>query len=343
MKRRIAAAVVAIVLAGTTVAAYAGYTAWRSLDAPLTVPAGGHVVEIPRGTPFTVVADRLHADGVLPRPKVLAWYARVSGQAGRVRAGEYRLDPGLTPRGLLDQLVAGRVLLHAITLVEGWTFAQVRAAIAAHDAVEHTLDDETPEEIMAALGEPGTHPEGQFFPDTYRFPRGTTDLALLAQAHEAMRERLAAAWEARVPGLPFDDPYAALTLASIVEKETSVDAERARIAGVFVKRLRVGMRLQSDPTVIYGLSAAFDGDLRTRDLQADAPYNTYTRAGLPPTPIAMPGEASLRAAVAPEEGDALYFVATGEGGRHHFSATLAEHQRAVERYLARLRQSKDTP
>jgi UPF0755 protein len=337
---RLAAGVAAAALAA---AAVAGYAAWRSLDAPLAVPAAGHVVEIPRGTPFAAVADRLHAAGVLARPRVLSWYARLTGHAARVRAGEYRLEPGLTPRGLLDRLVAGRVLLHAITLVEGWTFAQVRAALAANDALTQTLAEATPEEIMAALGAPGTHPEGQFFPDTYRFPRGTTDLALLAQAHAAMRERLAEAWEARAPGLPYDDPYAALTLASIVEKETSVDAERARVAGVFVRRLRLGMRLQSDPTVIYGLSATFDGDLRTRDLKADAPYNTYTRAGLPPTPIAMPGAASLRAAVAPEEGDALYFVATGEGGAHHFSATLAEHERAVERYLARLRETRDRP
>jgi UPF0755 protein len=189
---------------------------------------------------------------------------------------------------------------------------------------------------MAALGAPEANPEGLFFPDTYRFARGTRDLAILEQAYGAMRARLETAWAARSSGLPFDTPYQALILASMIEKETSVEAERARIGGVFVRRLRIGMRLQSDPTVIYGMGAGFDGDLRVADLQRDTPYNTYTRAGLPPTPIAAPGAGSLQAAVQPEEGDALYFVATGDGG-HHFSATLAEHQQAVERYLMSLR------
>jgi UPF0755 protein len=188
---------------------------------------------------------------------------------------------------------------------------------------------------MAALGASESSPEGLFFPDTYRFARGTRDLAILAQAHAAMRSQLESAWGARASGLPFDTPYEALVLASLVEKETRIDAERSRISGVFVRRLRLGMRLQSDPTVIYGLGASFDGDLRTADLLTDTPYNTYTRAGLPPTPIAMPGAASLLAAVQPDQGDALFFVATGDGG-HYFSATLAEHQRAVQRYLQRL-------
>jgi UPF0755 protein len=288
------------------------------------------------------VALRLHAQGHLPQQRALRLYARLAGLAERVKAGEYLLEPGLTARGLVDELVAGRVLLHAVTFVEGWSFPQVLDALAAHPAVAHTLESSTPQQVMERLGHPGADPEGRFFPDTYLFERGTRDVEILARAHATMSEQLASAWAARAPGLPFDDAYAALTLASIVERETGMDSERARIAGVFVKRLRLGMRLQSDPTVIYGLGADFDGDLRARDLESDTAYNTYTRTGLPPTPIAMPGAASLRAAVQPEEGEALYFVATGDGG-HHFSATLAEHERAVARYLRRLREGAQPP
>jgi UPF0755 protein len=336
MSRKSRVALALLLLCGVLGAAAAVLLAgWRTLDEPLALPADGYVLDIASGTPFAGIVRQLHGDGLLEWREPLLWYARYTGLASKVKAGEYLLAPALTPRGLLDQLVAGRVRLHAVTFVEGWTFAQMLAALAAHPAVAHTVADDAPAAIMTTLGAKESSPEGLFFPDTYHFARGTTDVAILTQAHAAMRARLESAWAEREPGLPFDTPYEALVLASLIEKETSMDAERTRIGGVLVKRLRIGMRLQSDPTVIYGLGSGFDGDLRSADLLNDTPFNTYTRAGLPPTPIAMPGAGSLHAAVQPEETDALYFVATGDGG-HHFSATLAEHQRAVARYLRRL-------
>jgi UPF0755 protein len=267
---------------------------------------------------------------------VLALYARFSGDATRIRAGEYLLTPGLTSLTLLDKLVAGEVVLHQVTVVEGSRFADMLAALRAHPAiVASTLDGDA---IMAALGAPGVHPEGQFFPDTYRFERGTPELEVLRSAHAALVTRLDAAWRNRDPAIALRSEYDALVLASIIEKETALAAERPLIAGVFHRRLARNMRLQTDPTVIYGLGAAFDGNLRRRDLDTDGPYNTYTRAGLPPTPIALPGQGSLEAAVSPDSGDAIYFVATGRGdGSHYFSATFEEHQRAVGEYLRQLR------
>jgi UPF0755 protein len=255
-----------------------------------------------------------------------------------LKAGEYDLQPGLTPRGLLALLSSGQVLLHSITFIEGSTFADVRNALVANDAVRNDNGSRSDADIMRALGEPELHPEGQFFPDTYRFPRGTTDLELLTIAHRRLQDELRKAWEHRAPALPFASSYEALTLASIVEKETALERERAQIAGVFVERLRRGMRLQTDPTVIYGMGVAYDGNIRRTDLSRDTPYNTYTRPGLPPTPIALPGLASLQAAVQPDVSGALFFVATGAGdGSHFFSKTLAEHNSAVKRYLRELR------
>ena len=340
MKRRVAVLLIVVVLLSVAAAGSIGAVGYRSLDRPLRLESEGYVLDIAPGRSFRAVVRELNEAHVLEWELPIRWYARLSGDASHVRAGEYLLAPGLTPRTLLDQLVAGRVLLHAVTFVEGWTFAQMLDVLAANEAVAHTLMDTSPAAIMARISGDERHPEGRFFPDTYRFPRGTTDLDILAQAHGSMSAQLAAAWADRAQDLPFTTPDEALVLASIIERETSLDDERARIAGVFVNRLRRGMRLQSDPTVIYGLGATFDGNLRRADLTADSPYNTYTRAGLPPTPIAMPGAASLRAAVQPQETDALYFVATGTGG-HVFSATLAEHQRALARYLATLRGSDE--
>ncbi len=235
---------------------------------------------------------------------------------------------------MLDRIVAGRVIQYPLTIVEGWTFRQLRQALAAHPQLTQTLAGLSDAEIMARLGRPGAHPEGWFLPDTYHFPKGFTDEAFLRRALTAMEQRLTQVWERRAPDTPLNDPYQALVLASIIEKETGVAAERAEIAGVFARRLRLGMRLQTDPTVIYGLGEAFDGNLRRRDLEADTPYNTYTRPGLPPTPIALPGLAALEAAAQPAAGDALYFVADGQGG-HVFSRTLEEHHRAVRRYQQR--------
>jgi UPF0755 protein len=305
---------------------------------PITALAAPTTVEVAPGEGLAAVAQKLAAQGIIERPRLWALFGRYEGKATRLRAGEYTLEPGLSPAGVLDLLVNGRVVLHAITIVEGWTFAQALAAVRAAPVVRRTLDDATPEQIMSKLGSDGVHPEGQLFPDTYLVARGTTDAGVLQLAHDRLQKELADAWAQRLDDVPLDDPYQALILASIVEKETGAPEERARIAGVFVNRLRLGMRLQTDPTVIYGIGERFDGDIRTRDLRTDTPYNTYTRAGLPPTPIALVGREALRAATRPLATDDLFFVATGLGdGRHVFSKTYAEHNRAVAQMLARQR------
>jgi UPF0755 protein len=324
--------VLAAVIAGG--AAFADL-AWRSLRAELPIPAEGAWLEVSSGTPLRRVTAELAQRNLLEHPLLLDVYARWRGDATRIRAGEYQLLPGLTPRSLVDKLVSGQVYLHQLTIVEGWRFADLLAAIRTHTAIRAGSLDGA--QIMAELGEPGLHPEGEFFPDTYFFPRGTTDLELLRTAHQAMRDHLAKAWDARDQGTQLREPYEALILASIIEKETALPTERKLISGVFQQRLKRGMRLQTDPTVIYGIGETYDGNLRRQDLERDTPYNTYTRAGLPPTPIALPGNASLEAAVQPQATDALYFVATGRGdGSHTFSATLEEHDRAVRDYLRRL-------
>src|SRR6478752_6650971 len=319
------------------IAGAAGFAdfAWRSLHAQLPIPAEGTWLEVSSGTPLRRVTTELAQRSLLGHPLLLDVYARWRGDATRIRAGEYQLLPGLTPLSLVDKLVSGQVYLHQLTIVEGWRFADLLAAIRAHAAIRAGSLDGA--QIMAELGDPGVHPEGEFFPDTYFFPRGTTDLELLRTAHQAMRDHLAKAWDARDQGTQLREPYEALILASIIEKETALPTERKLISGVFQQRLKRGMRLQTDPTVIYGIGETYDGNLRRQDLERDTPYNTYTRAGLPPTPIALPGNASLEAAVQPQATDALYFVATGRGdGSHTFSATLEEHDRAVRDYLRRL-------
>jgi UPF0755 protein len=251
------------------------------------------------------------------------------------RAGEYRLERGSRPREVLALLASGRVIQYRMTLVEGWTFRQVADLLEANEVLRHRVDLSDPGRWPDVLAELGLeHPEGWFLPETYVFVRGDSDLDLLRRAHRAMQEALDAAWRSRDIGSPLADPYELLILASIIEKETAVEAERREIAGVFVRRLQRGMRLQTDPTVIYGLGETFDGDIRRRDLEADTPYNTYTRHGLPPTPIAMPGRASLLAAAQPAEGDSLYFVADGNGG-HTFSDTLEEHEAAVRKLITK--------
>lgn len=262
----------------------------------------------------------------------LRLWARLSHRARAIRAGEYALQPGTTPIGLLALLSSNDVILHRLTIVDGWRFTQAWQAVVDAPALRHTLLPTTPAgDVMAAIGEPGEPAEGQFYPDTYSFPRGETDVALLRRAHAEMQRHLQAAWTARAPDLPLTDAAQALVLASIVQKETARPDELARVAGVFVRRLRLGMRLQTDPTVIYGLGTSFDGNLTKRQLQADTPYNTYTRAGLPPTPICLPGAAALDAAVHPADGAALYFVARGDG-THVFSDTLAQQNANVRRY-----------
>ena len=298
---------------------------------PLPIAEQGYRYIIPPGTSLNRFADELHQAGIMPHPAYLRWMGRLEGKAQSIKAGEYLFAPGITPPQLLDQVVTGAVMEHTITVVEGWTFAQLIDALRQNDAIEHVLNGLNDDQIMARLGHPDQHPEGRFMPDTYHFPRGMTDLAFLHRAYQAMEERLKDEWEKRDQGLPYETPYQALIMASIIEKETALPEERPEIAGVFVRRLTKGMRLQTDPTVIYGLGDRFDGNLRRKDLVSDSPYNTYMHAGLPPTPIALPGLASIHAAMHPAPGDAIYFVSRGDGS-HVFSATLEAHNEAVRRY-----------
>lgn len=309
----------------------AGTAAWRWYFNP--VVGGTHAVDVDvmPGAPLRQVALDLHQQGTLPQPLDLVWLARLRGDTHAIRAGEYLVSPGTTVAGLLDLLKSGKVVLHALTLVDGWTFAQVMQAVADDPALRHTLAGQGPAAVMAALGHPGESPEGRFYPDTYQFPKGTSDVAFLQRAYRDMQTHLENAWQKRAPDLPYGSPYQALILASIVQKETAQPAERAEIAGVFVRRLQKGMRLQSDPTVIYGLGSAYTGKITYKDLRTDTPYNTYTRNGLPPTAICMPSLASIEAALHPAAGTALYFVARGDG-THQFSATLAEQNAAVQKY-----------
>jgi UPF0755 protein len=300
-------------------------------QAPLAISEAGLVYEISPGTSLKQLAYDLQQRGITTHPQYLMWLGRELDLARRLQAGEYQLVPGMTPENLLRKLAGGEVIQHAITLIEGQTFKEMMAFIESNNELVHTLDDVDTEELMKRLGHAGENPEGRFLPNTYHFPQGTTDLAFLQRAYAAMERVLAEAWAGRDADLPLDTPYEALTLASIVEKETGLAEERPIIAGVFIRRLQKGMRLQTDPTVIYGLGNRFDGNLRVADLRGDTPYNTYTRAGLPPTPIAMPGAASIRAVLHPDRSDVLFFVAKGNGS-HHFSRTLKEHENAVQRY-----------
>lgn len=341
--KKLLAAVVILLLGALLAAAVSAYWIHRQMNEPLPL-AAVMTFEVPPGSGLRQVSESLHESGIIEAPELFHWYARALGRAASIRAGEYQIEPGLSAAELLELLVSGDVVLHALTVVEGWTFSQMHEAVRAHPAIRATNAGADPDRLMAAMGASVIHPEGQFFPETYRFARGTSDIEIFRQAYTLMQERLRAAWSARESDLPLSTAYEALVLASIIEKETALLSERREIAGVFVSRLRKGMRLQTDPTVIYGLGPEFDGNLRKRDLLADTPYNTYTRAGLPPTPIALPGEASLLAAVQPEETNALYFVATGKGdGSHYFSSSLEEHNRAVQRYLQTLRERRKKP
>jgi len=312
-------------------AAVGGAAAWW-LGQPLRMSGSSLELEVESGTSPRGVAQAVVQAGVQTDPRLLYYWFRLSGQDRQIRAGNYELTAGTTPRNLLQKLVRGEESLRAIIFVEGWTFRQMRAQIAKDEFLKQDTAGMTEAEIMAALGKPGTAAEGMFFPDTYTYAKGSSELAVLRRALHAMERRLDEVWAQRTADTPLQSPYEALILASIVEKETGRASDRAQIAGVFVNRMRIGMRLQTDPTVIYGMGEAFDGSLRRRDLQTDTPWNTYTRAGLPPTPIALPGKASLMAAVRPEATKAYYFVARGDGSSH-FSPNLDEHNRAVNRYI----------
>jgi UPF0755 protein len=311
-----------------------GLSAWfasRWLDEPLPLSASRAEVTVEAGSSARMVAQQWVDAGLRAHPRALAEWFRWSGQARAIRAGTYELVAPVTPRRLLAMMVAGEVVMERVRFIEGWTFRQLRAELARAPYLRADTREMSDAQVMAAVGAAGQHPEGRFFPDTYAYARGTSDLAVLKRAHAALHERLAAAWSERAADSPLNNADEALVLASIIEKETGLEADRPLIGGVFANRLRQGMLLQTDPSVIYGLGAAFDGNLRKRDLLADTPYNTYTRTGLPPTPIALPGLASLRAAVRPQPTRALYFVARGDGSSV-FSESLAEHNRAVNRF-----------
>ncbi len=319
-----------LLLAGVAIV---GGAWWLNRPLPLTLAAGAESADlsIEPGTSARGVAQAVADAGVGVNPSVLYWWIRMSRQDRQIKAGSYEIAPGATPRSLLQKLVRGEEALRAVTLVEGWTFIQVRDALLKAEQLKQDTLGLQPDLIMEKLGKPGTAAEGRFFPDTYTYAKGSSDLAVLQRAARAMDKKLEAAWSQRQPDTPLKSPEQALILASIVEKETGKGSDRPQIAGVFTNRMRIGMPLQTDPTVIYGMGTKFDGNLRKRDLQTDTPWNTYTRRGLPPTPIAMPGKSALLAAVQPAQTKALYFVARGDGSSQ-FSATLDEHNRAVNKF-----------
>lgn len=332
--RRIFLVGLALIALGASGAMWLIHSQQRAMERPLHIGNEPFVYTVRSGSTIGRVARDLEAAGLIESALRLELQARWSGAANRIKAGEYALEPGLTPAGLLELLVAGTVIQYSFTIIEGWTFGELRRRLAESDVLTYTLRDVSDEDAMARLGRAGVHPEGRFFPETYHFPAGTKDVDLLRRAFDAMSAYLESAWARREPDLPLASPDEALVLASIVEKETGAAEERARIAGVFVLRLRRGMRLETDPTVIYGLGDEFDGDLRKADLKRDTPYNTYVHKGLPPTPIAIPSARAIDAVVAPLDDGSLYFVAKGDG-RHEFSTNYDDHRKAVRRYQLR--------
>lgn len=328
-------------LAFLALTALAGY-GYHWLNSPLELPPEGRVYELQTGETLGHLAAHLEQDGVLRHARALRLYARLS-DATQVQAGEYRLEPDTSPLELLDMLNRGDAILHQVTLVEGWTFDQAVAALHAQDNIRALLKDRTPDQQLELLGLDIEHPEGWFFPDSYRYVSGTSDVDILRGAHRRMGTLLAQLWQERAEDLPYDSPYEALIMASIIERETGAPWERQDIAGVFVRRLQIGMRLQTDPTVIYGMGSDYRGRITRQDLRTPTPYNTYTISGLPPTPIALPGRDALFAALNPADGEALYFVARGDG-THAFSRTLEEHNRAVREYQLQRREGyRSTP
>ncbi|RQO58612.1 endolytic transglycosylase MltG [Paucibacter sp. KBW04] len=315
----------------TLAAAATAAAAWWWLQTPLRLAAPAVELSVEAGTPPREVAQAWVNAGVQEDARLLYQWFRWSGQSRQIRAGSYEIHQGATPRDLLAKMVRGDEVLEQLRLIEGWTFRQVRAALAKQPSLKPTTAALSDAELMSAIGAPGLAPEGRFFPDTYAYSKGVSDVTVLKRAFKAMNTQLDIAWQGRSEGLPLKTPEEALILASIIEKETGTAADRGLVASVFINRLKIGMPLQTDPTVIYGLGASFDGNLRKRDLQTDTPFNTYTRGGLPPTPIAMPGKASLQAALHPARSKALYFVARGDGSSQ-FSEDLAAHNRAVNKY-----------
>ncbi|MFT5658797.1 MAG: UPF0755 protein [Gammaproteobacteria bacterium] len=298
-----------------------------------------HTFAIKPGTHIKAIANKLSLEKIIEDPWLFILLAKMKGVETKVRAGEYRLRPGQSTSGLLELFTTGNSIQYSFTVIEGWTFRDLMAQLAKHPAIKTTLKNQTNDQIMVTLGHEGEHPEGLFYPDTYQFPKGTTDVQFLQRAYQLMQTHLQKAWDDRAKDLPFKSPYEALILASIIEKETGAGFERPLIASVFIQRLNKNMRLQTDPTVIYGMGDSYDGNIRSRDLREDTPYNTYVHNGLTPTPIALPGLDSINAALHPADGKALYFVAKGDG-THQFSATLQEHNNAVIKYQLNGRKPK---
>lgn len=323
----------AVLLLCLLLAATAG-SLWWWVNQPVALKSSPVDFRIAAGSSLRAAATQMSEAGIAVHPTLLVLLARINGAETGIKAGSYAIEQGITPLQLLDKLIQGKVSLGQIVLVEGWTFRQWRARLDAHPDLVHDSRGLSEAQIVERLGLQAERLDGWLFPDTYLFDKQSSDFDVLARAVRAMQHRLGEEWAGRADGLPFKTPYEALVMASIVEKETGREADRAQVAAVFVNRLRKGMLLQTDPTVIYGVGEAFDGNLRKRDLQTDTPYNTYTRLGLPPTPIAMPGLASLRAVLHPAPSDALYFVARGDGSSE-FSRTLDEHNRAVNKYQRR--------
>lgn len=319
---KLASSLVAVCVIG------AGYLFWAWNHA---LKPGAEIYNVKPGMTLRAFARELSVRGILPESHSFIWLAHLTGRERALKSGEYRFRDGMTASELLDQVVAGRVIEYPVVLIEGWTFQQFLAALAEAPKLTHTLSRLSATAVMERLGYPGEHPEGRFFPDTYYYSAGQTDVTILTTAYDRMQKLLQSEWEGRENNLPLKNAYEALILASIVEKETGRADERRLIAGVFINRLHRGMKLQTDPTVIYGLGTMFDGNLRLKDLRRDGPYNTYTRKGLPPTPVAMPGKEALQAVLYPMETDAVFFVARGDGS-HEFSSTLEEHDRAVLKY-----------
>jgi len=323
------------------VAIFFVWDSYRFMSSEMQLPDQGLQYTFKKGSSASRLVSDLVEQNVINQAFYFKVWGKLSGKTKKLQAGEYIIEKGLTPFQLLNKMVQGDVKLYAFTIIEGWSFKQLMSALLADDNLEHKLtSSDTNKSIMEKIGYQGDHPEGRFFPDTYRFPAGTTDIQFLKRAYLQMAKHLQAEWENKASGLPLKNKYEALILASIVEKESAAPEERPVIAGVFINRLIKNMRLQTDPTVIYGLGDEYDGDIRFRHLREDTPYNTYTRKGLTPTPIAMPGLEAIRAALNPEATEYLYFVATGENGRHYFSSTNAEHQRAVTKYQRYLRKKK---
>lgn len=316
------------------------FQAW--LSQPLNIPAGGFQYELASGKSLSHVSKDLSSQQILSNPRWLNWYARYY-QKEKIHPGEYFFELGTTPQTLLEKLNRGDIVLHQITFLEGWTFKQILESLSREENLKQLLNGKSDAERLKLLNLPITNLEGWFYPDTYRFSRGTSDVEILTQAYDAMRKMLWELWETRAPDLPYKSDYQALILASIVEKETGSSDERTKIAGVFVRRLQLGMKLQTDPTVIFGMGDLYKGKITRKDLTSPTPYNTYVIPGLPPTPIAIPGKASLHAALHPDASKALYFVAKGDG-TSHFSESLSEHQRAVVKYqLQRRDDYRSTP